>query len=177
MKLLRLVPAVVAVGLFAGCSPMPSTVAVVNGTLISADEVATASAGCAFAMGVSEDQIRRAGIVQTLVLGEVMQELADAAGLTDALIDENVDQQMAQLTPLEGSESETQQAFEDCRPLLRESAKVSALLQGLDQATALQVFEAADVEINPRYGRWDPASASLFTETGSISIAAETTLQ
>lgn len=180
MKLTRLVPAITAaaaVALLAGCSPMPSKVAVVNGSEITASQLQTATSGCAFTMGVADDQIRQAGVVQTLVLGKVMEDLAEAGGLTQDLLDQQVDQQLAQLTPLEGSASEVQQAQDDCRPLLRESVKVSALLQGLDQATALAVFEASDVEVNPRFGRWDPASASLFTESGSISISSAATLQ
>ena len=34
------------------------------------------------------------------------------------------------------------------------------------------VAQDADVELNPRYGRWDPNAASLLAQSGSLSVPA-----
>lgn len=167
MKLTRVITAVAAVALLGACSPMPSTAAVINGTTVSEADVDRALEGCAEALGTTKDAFVRQGAVQTMALGSVFDQLADDfGGFDDAQIDELGNQQ--------GGEQAAMLANEDCRPLARQSIKVS-LLQQLDQTAVMAAFADADIELNPRYGRWNPTDTSIFGSS-SISVpAGETT--
>lgn len=163
MKLIRVVTAVAAVALLGACSPMPGTAAVVNGTTISEADIDRALVGCAEALGTTKDAFVRQGAVQTMALGSIFDKLAsDFGGFDDAKVDELGKQQ--------GGDQAAMLNNEDCRPLARQSIKVG-LLQQLDQNAIMAAFKTADVQLNPRYGRWNPTDTSIFGSS-SISVPA-----
>lgn len=164
MKLIRLVPAVAALTLLAACSPMPSTAFVVDGETVTEKQVAAAMEGCGEALGVGVDQFSRSGVVRTLLFGGIFDSLANQMG---GVTDEQIDQIVVQQDP----SAQAMLDNEACRPLARANGKI-ALLQQLDQTMLLSALQGADVELNPRYGRWQPSEQSLFIDSGSLSVKA-----
>lgn len=156
MKLTRLVPAVAAIALLAGCSPTPGTALIVEGTRYTESQIDEIVDGCAEALEITSDQIRRPGVVGTLLLG----------GLFDSFGAEIAD---ADLEAAGAEGSEQLFAVESCRPLALANTKTQ-LLSNLDQQMLMDGAQTLDVQLNPRYGRWQPASESLLDPSGSLSV-------
>lgn len=160
MKITRLVPAAVAaVALLAGCSPTPGTALIVEGTRYTERQIDEMVAGCAEALEVPVDQIRRAGVVGTLALG----------GVFDTFDAEITDEQIKEAAAQMGS----QQLFavESCRPLALADTKIQ-MLGSLDQQAVMAGAAELDVQLNPRYGQWTPESPNLIDPSGSLSVPA-----
>ena len=158
MKLTRLVPAAVAaVALLAGCSPTPGTALIVDGNRYTEGQVDQIVDGCAEALEITSDQIRRSGVVGTLLLGELFDSFeADVS-------DEDLEAAAGQM----GS----QQLFDvdDCRPLALANTKVQ-MLGGLDPQMIQDGAQGLDVQLNPRYGKWAPDTPQLLDGSGSLSV-------
>lgn len=158
MKFTRLVPAAIAaVALLAGCSPTAGTALVVDGTRFTEAQIDEISAGCAEALEIGPDQIRRAGVVGTLILGKVF----------DSFGTEVVEQDLQALSEQQGSGQLFSNAA--CKPLAIADAKIQ-LMGSLDEATVLQAASGLDVQLNPRYGKWQPESGALIDPSGSLSV-------
>lgn len=164
MKPSRIIPVVAGAAaalLLAACSPLPGTAAILNGERVAETTIDDAMAGCATALGISEDQLVRAGVVRTYALASVFDSVAAEFG---ELGDDEIDQ----LGRQQGGEQAAMIDNEQCRPLARRSIKASMLTQ-LDQNAIMGILQEADIELNPRYGTWDPSGAELFTSS-SISV-------
>ncbi|WP_139650869.1 hypothetical protein [Tessaracoccus massiliensis] len=158
MKLTRLVSAAAAVVLLAGCSPTPGTALVVDGTRYSENQITQISEACAEAMNISAEQMNRRGIVGTLLLG----------GLFDSFGADITDDQLQELGAQQGPESEQLFTVDECRPLALADVKVKMLGQ-LDQQFLFDGANGLDVQLNPRYGKWEPTSPELIDMSGSLS--------
>ncbi|MDO5675980.1 MAG: hypothetical protein Q4G35_00565 [Propionibacteriaceae bacterium] len=158
MKLTRLVPAAVAaVALLAGCSPTPGTALVVDGTHYTEGQVSEIVDGCAEALDITPDQIRRSGVVGTLLLGKLFDSLVTDTSEADI-------QAMAE-------QFQAEQLFdvEACKPLALANIKTQLLGTVGNDDVILEAASALDVQLNPRYGKWDPASGTLLYPSGSLS--------
>lgn len=163
MKLTRLVPLVAVAALFAGCSPTAGTALVVDGASYSESDIDRTVQGCADAMGVTTEDIVRPAVVQSLLLGGVFDRLADEYG---DLTDETLDQVAAQ-----GQFADMMQS-EDCLPLIRASVKTS-MLQQIDFEAVQAAAQQANVQLNPRYGKWIPEDPALMDVSPSLSVPAD----
>ncbi|NHB84339.1 hypothetical protein G7085_06235 [Tessaracoccus sp. HDW20] len=174
MKLNRIIPtvaavaAVAAVTLLGACSPAASTAAVLNGEVITEASIDQAMTGCAEALQVDTSQLVRQGAVQTMALASVFDSVVADFG-------EFSDDQVDKLGASQGGQSAAMLGNEDCRRLARDSVKVSLLGQ-LDQQVVTQALQSADIELNPRYGRWDPTDQGLFG-SASLSVSSDATLR
>lgn len=158
MKLMRLVPAVAAVALLAACSPTPGTALVVEGNRYTENDITQIVDGCAEALNIPAEQMRRQGVVGTLLLGGMFDTFQ--ADITDD------DLQTVGAQDMPGSE----QLFsvEDCKPLAAANVKVQMLSQ-LDQQFVTEAAQKLDVQLNPRYGKWEPNTPQLLNTSGSLS--------
>ncbi|AQP51406.1 hypothetical protein [Tessaracoccus flavescens] len=163
MKLTRVIPAVAAVALLGACSPMPGTAAVLDGKTYSHADVDRMADACNKVLGA--DSLNGQFVMTSLVGGFLFEKVAEAAGAE--IPDEQIDAMLVQ--SVDGAQALLDE--EDCAPVMRAYAK-SANLAQLDQAAVQSVAQDADVELNPRYGRWDPNAASLLAQSGSLSVPA-----
>lgn len=165
MLLKRVVPLVAAAALFAGCSPMPSTAAQVGDTRISESQVDGVVAGCE-SVGIGPNQVDRNTLVMSEILGAVAEEIA--ADLGHSVTDEEA---LAVLRQTSGDSPVLRDP--ECARIAAAGSKLQILVSKLgedaDMAVLQQMFEDVDVELNPRYGRWDPAGDGV-TGTGSMSV-------
>lgn len=159
MKLTRLVPAAVAaVALLAGCSPTPGTALVMDGTRYTEAQLDEIVDGCAEALAITPDQIRRAGVVGTLVLGGVFDSIG--ADVAEADLETAADQMgSGQLF-----------SVDSCRPLALANTKVQMLSSIQDQEAVMEAAGKMDVQLNPRYGKWAPHTGTLLEPSGSLSV-------
>lgn len=160
MKLTRLVPAAIAaVALLAGCNPTGGTALIVGEERFSETQVDAIVEGCAEALGTETNQIRRQGVVGTLLLGGIF----DAMGLpsTDEEIVAMGEQQVPGTADL--------MAVEACEPLAVANVKTSLLSQ-VDPQLISAAAGGVEVQLNPRYGKWLPGTAQLLDPSGSLSV-------
>lgn len=160
MSFARLAVPVAALLFLAGCAPSASTAANVAGTLISESTLTETVDGCA-ALGV--DQSRQT-MLNVLVVGEVAKQAARQMGvqIDQAAIDEAAaaDPQIKALMANPG-----------CARAVETNVVVSLLVPKVDQPELMDNIAAIDVQVNPRYGVWDPATAAVGG-SGSVSIPA-----
>lgn len=160
MSLARLVVPVAALVVLAGCSPSPSTAANVAGTVITESALSETVDGCA-ELGVVQS---RQTMLNVLVVGEVAKEAARLMGvqIDQAAIDEAAaaDPQITALMANPG-----------CAKAVETNLVVSLLVPKVDQQKLMDQIAGIDVKLNPRYGQWDPATASVGG-SGSVSVPA-----
>ncbi|MFD0866384.1 hypothetical protein ACFQ06_11280 [Tessaracoccus lubricantis] len=164
MKLTRLAPAlagIAAVGLLAGCSPTGGTALVVDGNRYTESEVDQIIDGCAEALQVAPDQLRRQGVVGTLLLG----------GLFDSFGADITDEEVRAAGSQQAQGSEQLFSVSDCEPLALANVKTSMLAQ-LEPQFIEEAANNLDVQLNPRYGKWEPWTQQLLSESGSLSLPA-----
>ncbi|MHA6511034.1 hypothetical protein [Tessaracoccus sp. Z1128] len=165
MKLMRLVPLVAAAALFAGCSPMPSTAAQVGDVRITEAQLDRDVAGCE-SVGIGSDQVERSALLMSEILGAIADRIA-----TDADVTVTDEEALAVLR--ENAAESPALGNDECARVAANSAKLQLLVTKLgesaDIAALQQQFEAVEVNLNPRYGQWDPAGAGV-TGTGSMSV-------
>ncbi|AQP47970.1 hypothetical protein BW730_11215 [Tessaracoccus aquimaris] len=170
MKLIRVATAVAAVALLGACSPTSGTAAVVDGRVLTTTEVENTVAGCASAIGVDKSQVNRSVIAQSLVLGRALAPLIDG-------FDQMPDDQILQVGQGIGIDTTPLLANADCNEFGRAAVLTNSLLQSLGAQGVAQALADTDITVNPQYGRFDPAQATLFTSTGSLSVPAAATLK
>jgi hypothetical protein len=155
---------VVGLALLAGCAPTGGTAAIVNGVAIPDSRIVQATEGCASVLrefGVTEGQMRLQ-VVRWAVIDEVASQFVATSDLkpTDAEI----------LAEARAEGAEAFLADARCGQLtsgvLRYNLLAAALAESGEEWP--QTFRAPDIEINPRYGVWDPSSLTLVN-TGSLS--------
>lgn len=165
MKLTRLVPVVAAVALIAGCSPMPSTAAQVGDTRITESQLDADAASCE-SVGITSAQVSRGQLVQAELLGAIAEELAAMNGVTVS------DEEALALLQTNSPDSSAL-GDPECARVAAQSAKlqlvVTAMGDNADLNALQQQFESVEVQLNPRYGVWDPAGSGV-TGTGSLSV-------
>lgn len=161
MKLTRLVPvAVAAVALLAGCTPTSGTAAVVDGARLSEARVGEIIDGCIAASGGTEENFPRRAVVQNFLV----------ARLFDRVAAEAQDVTTEQLKQIAQQQYPTFMADDACAELAIDSTKVGFLEQ-VDRNHVIGEAAAADVELNPRYGAWNPRAEGLF-DSASLSVPA-----
>ncbi|MVA76657.1 hypothetical protein GC722_11575 [Auraticoccus sp. F435] len=171
---LRVAAVAVAGGLaLAGCGRAPSTAAQVGGTTIGNDQVDTTVAGAAQALGARTDEINERAVLASLIQGAVVDEMveqAETSGRTDLTIApadrEAVLQSQPQLQAL--------QEVPEAAPLAESLVDFTILQQRMGSEAFQQAFLAVPVEVNPRWGSWQPGSQEGLIGTGSLSVESYT---
>lgn len=166
MKPSRLVPAVAALALLAACSPMPGTAAVVGSTTYTETTLTKMVNGCAAALGTTPDKLSRRGIVQNLVIGGVFDTIAASTGKTVSTADVDT------MVPQALQSGAAMLANADCAPLARAATKSALLQQISDQDLLQKALLETSVQMNPKYGTFEPTTTGLFGESGSLSVLA-----
>lgn len=165
MLLKRVVPLVAAAALFAGCSPMPSTAVQVGDTRVTEAQVDRVVVGCE-SVGIGPDQVDRRTLVMSEILGAVAVEIATE--LDQTVTDEEA---LAVLRETAGESPALNDP--ECARIAAAGSKLQILVTKLgddaDIAMLQEMFEAVPVDLNPRYGQWDPAGEGV-TGTGSMSV-------
>lgn len=133
--------------LLAGCAAGPfDTAATVNGEVISESDLQEAVAQINTQVATSP-----ADVLGTLVKGPVLSELAQGAPF------EVSDQQMVEAI-------RTQTTIEDPSPLLVDYVRADYYLRQLGGVIPPEALADLDVELNPRYGTWDPAAGDVVDD-------------
>ncbi len=157
------------VAALSGCSPASGTAAVVNGVVIPDSRITDYSEGCAVVLA-SQPQLQmtanelRPQMVMWAVLGEMSSQQAAQMG-ADAPTDAQVRDYMQQLGL--GVLLTDERCAQAALGIARSDLIASGL--GLQSASYLGAY---DVELNPRYGNWDPANLTL-AGSGSLSELAQ----
>lgn len=160
MKLTRLVPVAAAVAMLAACSPVPSTVSLVNGERVSAEDLQRSIDGCA-ELGYTTQELPVKQHVLFLTAGELVNQVAANHGIEFAEGELRALAQQTQLAGVLGNE--------ECARLSYPGVSLGLLTEAVGDEEILSELRGADVEINPRYGEWDAETLSLVG-SGSLSV-------
>lgn len=162
-----------AVVALAGCSRPPSSAAEVGGTTISNATVDSTVTGVAQALGAQPAEINRKAVFASLVQGAVVQEVVTSqqqAGRTDLDVTGPDRSAVIQAQP------QLQQLLTvpEAVPLAEALIDFTVVQQRMGSDAFQEAFFAVPVEVNPRWGTWDPASQEGLTGTGSLSVESYT---
>jgi len=160
MKLMRLVPVAGAFALLAACSPAPSTVATVGGAVITSEDLQRSVDGCAEA-GVTAEMLPLKQHVLLLTAGELVRQTADGHGIKISDGEVRDLAQEAGYADLLGNDQ--------CAKLAYPNVALSLLAAELGQDVVIGELQQAEVELNPRFGQWDPETLGLIGN-GSLSV-------
>ena len=153
----RIAVPLVAVAALVGCAHSPSTAAIVGDKVISETEVTEIVDSCR-AEGIKPN---RSKIVSLMVFGEIFEGAAQRLGKS---FDDAALQAMRhdpQLAPLVGT---------PCEKAFKSSFRMEFGQKTLDLGSVKAALPS--VEINPRYGTWDPEQG-IDPMGGSMSVEAE----
>ena len=168
VQILIVVVAVLAGFGLAGCSQSPSNAAIVNGTTVTEEAVSSAANGFIDIVTTLNSESgqpppsqanARGTVISWLIDGVLADQLSVVTGQTisDADVEQLANQYIDAPLFLKDPGSCQAMAGELRWTILR--TKVS---QGqLDQAVFTDFAERADINLNPRYGRWSSDSLSL----------------
>ena len=150
----RIAVPLVAVAALAGCAHSPSTAAIVGDKVISEAAVIEVVTSCR----KINPQIKRLDVLFPLILGEIADEVSPKLGRTiDA----------AKLRAAMEADPDASQAFgTPCQKVVEGELKMRYLQATVDVEAVLQ--KLPHVEINPRYGAWNPRG--IDPRGGSISV-------
>lgn len=161
MKLARLAPAaaaLVALAATVGCSPTPTTAAQVGGTTISESELSASLDDC-LALGL---QANSQQVLVPLVIGEIMDQIGEEYGTP---VPEDLIRQMAESDP----NLSLVYNSDGCDKVARAQITYSLLVAELGNEAVHEAVDTTDVQVNPRYGQWDPQNFSI-AGSGSLSV-------
>lgn len=161
MKLTRLVVPVAALLALAGCGPSPSAAADVAGTRISESALTQAVDGCA-AFGVD---LTRPEMLRFLVVGEAVRATARDHGV-------NIDQSEVDLMINSDPQAALMATDPACKKAVEANVVLSLLAPHMDETELVDHVSSLDIEVNPRYGAWDPVTATVGG-SGSLSVPAD----
>lgn len=170
----RSTKALLAAGLTAcvaltGCANPPSTAGKVNGTTITSSQVEKAVTGCGAAYAENfhealDEAALRPQMASWLVLGEVARQLEEKSGIKAT--DSDIERSLSRYSDL---------------PVLRADSRCGAIIDGLARYELVGVqlvgsnlwneyFADADIEINPRYGAWNPQAQQVeYVPSGGLA--------
>lgn len=178
--------------LLSACAPTGATAAVVNGVAIPTAQVNSIAKGCAAAINdsgltpqtVTPDMVR-ADSLQIAILSEwAAQYVVEAAGLTDEVPEGTSALSYLERNEVTGNAVPTTDAMvasveEAQQEYLLDNEDCSAGILGLARHNVLATTagadyfnQAADIEVNPRFGAWDAASLTV-SGSGSLSDVAQ----
>ena len=144
-----------------GCASSPSSVAVVDGTMITEREVSEANAVVASVIGADERQTRKK-VALDFIMGAAAAQVAERTGVTIT------DADRAALIATD--QAATRVAQDPAGRAWADAASTNILLiQQLGEEKVRAELEAVDVQVNPRYGSWDAQVLGLTEGTGTMS--------
>lgn len=162
MKLKRLVPMAAAAALLAGCGVSPQNAAVVDGDTLSHADVSRQFNGCHDNAGVTDPSFSGSEVVRAFVMGKIFDKAAASvpgAGDIEGYLVEAANAQAPALMADPG-----------CAEFALNVMKAGALSQlGLTQEQGTELMDSVQIEINPRYGTFDPTAGEVTT-SGSMSV-------
>ena len=160
MKLaVRLAVPALAVAALAGCSPSPSTVAVVDGVTITRSQVDEATKACQ----EFQPQVQQNMVIQLLTLRQMGLKGLEKQGIA---FDDTELKTAAAQSP------EVKQTLETkCWPVIEGNYMVNNLPTRLTPEQ-VEVIANVPVELNPRYGTFD-AVQGWNNAGGSLSVLSE----
>lgn len=152
--------AAVAVGALAGCAQSPSVAAIVDGTTITEAQVTQAATALEVGAGMPAGEARSTA-ADVLIKGAIARGLAADNGITvtQAHVDQYVASQAAlvSLAAQPGGDK-----------LVSSLAELRAVTQSLSSDALMAQLPKHQVVLNPRYGVWDSASATI-DGTGTLA--------
>lgn len=178
--------------LLSACAPTGATAAVVNGVVITNSQVNSVAQGCATAIndsGLAAQEVTpdliRADALQISILSEwAAQYVVDEAGEADGLADGESAASYLQNNEVSGEGLPTEEEMlgtieQSQQTYLLESEDCAAAMLGLARHNVLAYTAGADyfnqaseIEVNPRFGNWDPATLTV-AGSGSLSELAQ----
>lgn len=164
----RAVLPLLGLALLAGCSPTGGTAAFVNDVAVPDSRVSEFAEGCSAVLMDDESQLARtpnqlrSAMVQWAVLGEMSRQQLASMGI------EPTDEQLRNYLIRNGIGGmlDDPRCAEAALGLARHNVLVLSL--GSNSGT---YFDAYQVELNPRYGAWDPVTL-VIVGSGSLSQVA-----
>lgn len=162
MKLKRLVPMAAAVALLAGCGTSPQHAVTVDDATLTHADVNRQFRGCYDNAGVTDPSFNGSEVVRAFVMGQIFDKAAasvpEAAGIEDYLVE------------AANAQAPALMADPGCAEFALNVMKASALGQlGLTQEQGVELMESIQIDINPRYGTFDPVGGEITT-SGSMSV-------
>lgn len=155
--------AALSVLVLAGCTQDPSSAARVDGVTISERSVQQASEAVVAAFGASPAEAR-AFAVNRVIQGVLAERLARDNGISITEADRaEVRASQPQLITLSAQPGGA--------TLADDWIDISVVAQSLGTEKLVTELAKHEVELNPRYGRWDPSTGSA-AGTGSLSVEA-----
>ncbi|GAA1388449.1 hypothetical protein [Luteococcus peritonei] len=162
MKIARIAAPVAALLLMAGCAtPSGGTAFDVDGTRTSVEQVDTAAEGCARLTQTPAEQIHTQ-VAQMLLSGSMADAISERAGvpITNQMI----------AKPVKALRGEQLMTDPDCKVAVESLARYAAINDTLGEAKSRNQVKALDVQVNPRYGNWNPSAGTFTGQTGSLSM-------
>lgn len=156
-----------------GCVGAPSSAAEVDDTVITEDLLDSTVQGAAEALGAGPDEINQKAVLASLIQGAVVDELVQ-----DSTADGGAGLEITQADRRAAAESQPQLqqllAVPAAAPLAEALIDLSLVQQQLGPEAFQEAFLAVPVQVNPRWGTWDPTSQEGLTGTGSLSVESYT---
>lgn len=143
-----------------GCARTPATLGSVNGTSISSAQLERTVDGCAEAFQQSSGQSLNAAqaryeIAVWLVVGEMARQVEAQSNVT--VTDREIDDYLQSKPGIAAMRSNAQ-----CEQVLSDLARYQIIGMQLQKTPQWTEYMAnVDVEINPRYGIWNPQSLEI----------------
>lgn len=162
----RLAAVAAAAVLVAGCSPAPSVAAIVGNEEITNEFVDQVISDCQAAVG--GEPLTGQVVVGNLTISAVFDAVAAEAGF------EFTDDEVAMMLEQRGMDAATIEMVSGtaCMDFVRPVATSMLISSVVDEATLVAAVREIDVEINPRYGEWDPSTGAVGG-SGSLSVTLE----
>lgn len=159
----RLFAPLAAVALLAGCSlPTPSVAVQVGTAKITETQVTNVAEGCGIVLAQPAANLRR-DVVVFLTRGELATQIAAA---------NNIDLGRGVLDTFVRTQAPGIVSYyedDDCAQLADAAAKFEIVAGTVaDPAAVLALTDQIELQLNPRYGTWDPATLEA-SGTGSLS--------
>lgn len=135
-----------------GCATSPSNAAVVDGSTISRQTLSASITGAQQVSQLTGDQV-----LSVLIQAQIAERVAADEGLTitDADREEQLNPQVL--------------AVADARDFALELADVQIVAGEVGEQQFTEALRGADVEVNPRYGSWDPEQVAVNPEGGMLA--------
>ncbi len=147
------------------CTPGGNVAYQVGSQQVEVSTVEQAYQGCEQVLGGQGDPQLRSQVLNALIQGSLTAEVAANRGEPNTQEERDA---VIELMP------ELQKMADDphCRVVVEAQADINLALSKFGQDTVINDLADIEVELNPRYGRWDPAQLGAGG-TGSLAIPGE----
>lgn len=164
-KIWRLAVPIVAATLLIGCVPNGSTAFTVDGTRVSERQINAATSGCATVTKDNPGELRTS-MLNSVLAGGAGEKIA--AATSTAVTQQERDEYLSSTT-----QGQAMLTDPECAKVANGLATYLIVLDRIGDTDFAAALKQLQVQVNPRYGTWDPEQGGAVG-SGSLSQPAAT---